>query len=368
MIDQLDILPFHRISAPQVIEGEANISLKPQGKFLVEVRRTDGTIRRPFGDNWVGNQFLNQFKNQVLTWGGLGSLGWGQNNSGFASLFYPNANYTTYTTWLQVGTSNTAVNPTQTTLTGTKTANSWESGNTITISPTTGDIVFVVKQGFSPEGSPVTYNEAGITTNGSANGYYTPIGTSSYSEVKLNSRCVFPSGVSLLTGERLVLTYAITVPTLTANSQTITLTADNGMNVSGQLKLVGNLPYTVGGTVSSLGVRTNTNTNSSGILPVSPQISSGLFGLTGATSFPAFGSNTTGMNTNTAGTSAWAAYTSGSFYRDYIGIWNSGTGPFTFRSITLSGGGVNGYQLLLDNEMTKTPLSTLQFGLRFSMA
>jgi hypothetical protein len=67
----MDILSFNKITKP-IYEGGATISLKPESEWFFEVRRTDGTIRYPFGDKWIKNVVLDQFKNQVLNNGGFG--------------------------------------------------------------------------------------------------------------------------------------------------------------------------------------------------------------------------------------------------------------------------------------------------------
>ena len=77
----MDILSFSKITKP-IYEGDTTIDCRPRGQWLVEIKRSDGTIRRPFGDNWVNNVFLNAWANNHM-----GVVGTNVNGS-FGSPFF----------------------------------------------------------------------------------------------------------------------------------------------------------------------------------------------------------------------------------------------------------------------------------------
>jgi hypothetical protein len=361
----MDILSFNKITKP-IYEGGATISLKPESKWFFEVRRTDGTIRYPFGDRWFDNVFLDQFKNQVLNNGGIGFLNGGTGRYyDFLNLFFLDTVYSSRPV-IELGSSNTAAVSTQTALQSYITSDNgyYFIGNTASISPTTGDFVATIKKTFAVETGTVTYREAGLkySTTSTAVAGITSAGL-------LMNRVTF-ADLTLNSGEQLIATVAVKVPTLTVTGQTITISAQNGLDISGTLKLVGTTSRILGlNTLTTAGTLTN---NGSTYGSIFPQItgSSNLFYLSTNSTHVAFNTASSGLNTNQASSSSWAAYTTNNFYRDFTGQWNTGGSNITFQSINLitGGGGVSGYQLLCNGSQTKNSASTLSLGLRFTLS
>lgn len=366
----MDILTFNKLTKP-IYESEISIDCRPRAKWLVEVKRPDGTIRKPFGDQWIKNLFTNAFANGIL--GGPGNTqGWG-----FSAAFIPaltsmarllyTYNATSPTTRIVAGSGSTAPSNSDTALqTFVKsTQTNYVVGNSISQSSTTGNIVYSVKVEFSAETGSATYREAGVEHETTANGC---LGQTSGSNVKiLMNRVVFPSNVNLVSGEQLILTLAVTIPTLAVTGQTITIAAQNGMNISGTLRCIGTSAAIVGGTVTANGVVT-VNTDypllfNVGELPAA--------GLTTATTFPSFNTNSSGLGSNGVN-GIWSSYTTNSRNRSVLFQWGSGV-PVSntdFRSITFrsrSGNTINGYQLLLNNQMTKATTATFVAGINFAI-
>jgi hypothetical protein len=340
----------------------------------VEVRRTDGTIRRPFGDYLIENTFLNQWRDGQL--GGIGNsgpsntsslAGWGYGSSSdsttWLDLFYTRAT-------LAVGSGSTAAAASDSDLVTAirHDSTAYTAGNAVTWSETSGDVVYTIKEEFPVETGTVTYREAGIRiSSGSTSSER--INGLAVSTSRLINRVVFPANVTLETGEVLILTLAVTVPTLAkTGGKTITISAHNGVNISGALRITGTQAAIVGGTVTGAGgVTRNTNL----IMLWSPhQTTRALLGT--QTAFDSQNANPSWGSTNSV-TGAWAAYSNGQYYRDVSFTWASGTpvADTDFRSILLRPSGTTssygGYHLLLDNEMTKAAAGALALSLRFSV-
>lgn len=353
----MNILSFNKITKP-IYEGGIDIDCRPQGKWLVEVKRPDGTIRKPFGDLWFSNLFTNSFANGYLS-----------NLAGYMTLgymfYFNNANFSAQFN-IQVGSSSTPASNSDTQLGNLlkSTTTKFTSGHSITQSPTSGNIVYTGKYEFTTETGSVTYNEAGYRLT--SRGLFEVFGLPDPSTILIN-RVVFPGAVNLVAGEQLILSTAITVPTLAVTGRTITIAAQNGMNISGELRCIGTTTAMAGGTVTAAGVHT-TNVDYPLIFNGSQAPAAGL---TTATSFPGFNTNGSGLGTNSVN-GTWTAYTTNSRNRNVSFTWGSGT-PSTdtnFRSITFrstSGNTTNGYQLLLDNQMTKASAATLALSLRFTV-
>lgn len=345
--------------------------MKPESKWFFEVRRTDGTIRYPLGDRWVDNVVLNQFKNQVLNNGGIGFYNGGTARYyDFLNLFFLESVYN-WRSVIELGSSNTAATATQTALQSyIKSDNGfYASGNTATVSPTTGDFVATIKKSFAVETGSVTYREAGLkcaSTSG-VNG-----GPANLTAAGMLMNRVTFSDITLSSGEQLIVTVAVKVPTLTVNGQTITISAQNGVDISGTLKLVGTTSRILGlNTLTTAGVLTNNSATYGTIFPTSQNpTSSNQFYLTTTSSHAAFNTAASGLNSNVAGTNGWATYTTDNFYRDFTGTWASGGSDITFQSINLitGGGGTSGYQLLCTSSQTKAAAATLSLSLRFSLS
>lgn len=369
----MDILSFSKITKP-IYEGGATIDLRPKGKWLIEVRRTDGTIRRPFGDLWIDNLFINRYANGQLggattvnpfSWGTQGSGG-SQDTWTFLNLFYGAKSS------IAVGSGTTPVQNSDTALANLIRFDStaYASGNSITWNSTSGNIVWTIKEEFPLETSPVTYNEAGIRITGgtSTDGMN---GLSTAGSNGLLNRVVFPGSINLVSGEQLIITVAVTVPSLASSAgKTITIAAQNGVNISGVLKCIATQASMAGGTVTAAGVATLESTKTYPLLFNICRAPVAL--LSTKTAFDTLGVNPTWGTTNeVAGT--WATYTTDNRFRDASFQWGSGVpaANTNFRSILfryLTTAGANGgYQLLLDNQMTKASTATLALSLRFTI-
>jgi hypothetical protein len=365
----MNILIFNKITKP-IYEGGASIDLTPKGKWFIQVRKTDGTIRLPFGDKWIDNLFLNGYADGQLS-GGIGNSGfsWSTDNQFGITRSFLNLFYGTQSS-IAVGSGTTPVQITDTGLANQIRFDSTPSltGNTISWSSTTGNIVYTIKEQFPTETGSVTYNEAGIRITGGNNGLGLN-GLITVGSNRLINRVVFPASVNLIAGEQLILTVAVTIPTLASSAgKTITIAAQNGVNISGVLKVIGTQASMAGGTVTSDGI-TSLDTSvpilfSTNDTPVAL--------LSTKTAFDTLGVNPTWGTTNQVN-GLWGTYTNGTRFRDVGYQWGSGT-PATdtnfrsilFRSLT-SVGARGGYQLLLDNQMTKASTATLALSLRFSV-
>lgn len=374
----MNIYSFHKISRP-IYEGGATIDLTPKGQWFVQVRRTDGTFRYPFGDRWIDNLFLTGYVD--------GQLGGGQfpEGKGWASEWVGNRNTYTFLDYFYGGKSSLAIGSGTTPVTAGDTAlanqirfdsTPFATGNFTSWNSSNGNLNFTIKEQFPVETGSVTYNEAGFRITQAGAGGSTGWdniainGLTAAGATRLVNRVVFPSGISLVSGEQLIITISITIPSLASTGgRTITISAQNGMNISGVLKLIGSAAAMVGGTVSQNGIISPYNVThptlfDTAVVPV------GL--LSTKTTFDTLGVDPTWGTTNQVN-GQWGTYTNGSRVRDIGFQWNSGT-PATdtafrsilFREIT-DAGARGGYQLLLDNEMTKASSAVLSLALRFSI-
>jgi hypothetical protein len=369
----MNILSFNKITKP-IYEGGTTIDLRPRGKWFVQVRRTDGTFRYPFGDMWIDNLFVNRWANGQM--GDRAPAG-GQGRSWMTG---QNIGATTNVTWLNLfygGQSSIAVGSGTTAVTNSDTALATEvrfdslpyiTGNTISWNQTSGDIVYTIKESFPAETGSVTYNEAAIRLAIGNNSNETINGVAQNSNGIVN-RVVFPSGISLSSGEQLILTVAVTLPTLASSAgKTITIAAQNGVDISGVLKCIGSLASMAGGTVTSNGTATlDTSIATLFNTAVTPVAL-----LSTKTAFDTLGTNPTWGTTNQVN-GVWASYTNDSRLRDIGFTWGNGVPAANtdFRSILFrninSAGAYGGYQLLLDAQQTKASTATLALSLRFSV-
>jgi hypothetical protein len=364
----MDILVFNKLTKP-IYEGGVSLDCRPRGRFLVEVRRRDGTIRRPFGDHLIENTFLNQWRNDHI-----GPSSTTDYNKGWYS-----GGSTGYNSWLDffygakssiaIGSGSTAASATDT---GLATAirhdsTAYASGNGVTWSQSTGDVVYTIKEEFPEETGSVTYREAGIRltaiagSTGSINGL-----VKDTSDNRLMNRVVFPANVDLVSGETLILTLAITIPTVAStNGKTITISAQNSMNISGVLRLYSPQSELVGGTVTGAGVLTRNNHQT--MMPLTRAF---LCGMNTSTTAGTLGSLLSGGTTSTEATGVLGSFTAGQSYRDIGFTFGSGTPAtnFEFRQLRFRPSGQTAaYQLLLDNTMTKASSGVLAFSMRFSV-
>jgi len=367
----MNILSFSKLTKP-IYEGGTLINLRPQGRWLVEVRRTDGTLRRPFAD-WIDNLFLDGYADGQLG-GSLGAAtGFGWNSLGttaaakntFLDLFYGTRSS------IAVGSGTTPVQTTDTALDNAVRFDSLPSsaGNSISWDSNSGNIVYSIKEEFPAETGSVTYTEAGIRIEGGTS-TAAMNGLTTTGSNRLINRVVFPGSVSLDAGEQLILTVAVTIPTLaSAAGKTITIAAQNGVNVSGVLKCIASEAAIAGGTVTAAGA-VPTKERSHPLLFNTGDAPQALLGT--QTSFDPVGTNPSWGTTNLV-TGTWGTYTNGSRTRDIGYQWSPGVpaSDTNFRSILFRAkaptAGIGGYQLLLDDQMTKASAATLSISLRFSI-
>ena len=313
--------------------------------------------------------------------------------------------------YFQIGTSNTAASATQTCLQAySKTATAFYStGNSISWN-SNGNCVATVKQSFASESGSASYNEAGqLVLVGGAGGALQQNSPSASggttSTYVLMNRVVFPSSINVTVGQTIIMTMAVTIPTLYNNPATVTLTAQNGINLSGQMNLVGTTAYLQGGSVTTGGTYTANNQ-----WPVFPNIGTGtaslngnhVFALTGHNSLIAAGTNGTNMASGTtnsvvaaaASVTAVVPYTNGGSFagtpyttgvggsypvggsvtgsakRSLAGVWNPGNpaSNTTYYSVMFADGGVSGYQLLLSSGQTFSNNATFIYQLDFGLS
>jgi hypothetical protein len=367
----LDILSFNRISKP-VTDLGLTINAAPRCDWSIGVIRNgemlymgkDGKLRHEEVQH--RNMVLGGIKDRILG----NSYLCGQGSRSANLMEYLMGGFTSYTNTLaRIGTSAGAVASSQTDLLGyAKNSTSVPTGNSLSMDPSTGNFSLVCKRMFDTEISSTGWNEIGIYSTGQGNAMNVT--------TWLYNRLVFPSTLNTVAGDQIVATMTFTFSTLAVNAQTVTLSAQNGVDISGSLKLIGTTNSIVGGTCTTGGVITADY--SMPFLPVFVA-STGMvlpsFGLNTATSFPAYNTAASGMNANLAGTTAANAYTNGSFTRSITGTWGSGqpASDTAFRSIMLTNNtnspGTNGYQLLLNAQQTKVSAGhVLTVTFQFSLA
>ena len=350
------------------VEVELAIRPKLEGYFNAEILHPNGTIERPF-DRPVKNTILTQYLNTFF------STSLSQNNN-CSMIGAVHAGTPT----IIVGSSNVATNPLMLAnrlvseggsliapLMSTSTRAS--SGNSADVDATTGNAIMTINVVFAAALTNMTIREACLTHGATLSGP-TWLNLSPPNGWSLN-RVVLPNPIVLSAGDVLTMSFTLVVPTLAITPQTVSLPAQNGMNISGQLKLIGNAASILGGTVTVAGVLTaDTSSGSAGVngggavFPLNPR-----GGLTTATAFPTQLTNTTGMNANISSTHVFGPYTQWTLFRDFTTTWNSAFATTNFRSITLYlGNGTYGYQLLLDNQQTKELNRTLSINWRFALS
>jgi hypothetical protein len=365
----LDILSFSRLTGRQVFEGEGVVSLKPRTKVFLDVLRKGHLYSYEVGENVLLNSFKDTIFNNSWNVGGTAHT--------FATLFFTaNSTQTSCRGW--VGTGTTAAASTQTGLVSplymAQGANT--VGNAIAMDPATGNLTYTIKLNPFTVTLPATLTEASYgyyqgsgNTFGGTQQNIISYGNGASQQGTVINRSLFNTPVSVIAGDIVTLSFAFTFPTLAVTQQTVTLTAQNGMNLSGSLGLVGTASNIAGGSVSVAGAVSADTGYTNPLLPDSTGNQPAVFGLTTATAFPAYNANTTGMNTNTTAT-VWGTYTNGTGIRTVTGTWAIGTpaSNTNFNSITLTKNGVNGYQLLLSSQQTKLTTYSLAYSQTFSLA
>jgi hypothetical protein len=278
---------------------------------------------------------------------------------------------------IAVGSGTTAVSNTNTALANQIRFDStpFPSGNSATWNSTTGDIVYTIKESFPVETGTVIYTEAGIRLVGGNPFGEQKMNNLSTNETGIANRVLFPGSTTLNAGEQLILTVAVTIPTLASSAgKTITIGAQNGVNISGVLKVIADTEAMVGGTITADGTPTagGAQNNRTSYPALFGQGATPIALLSDKTAFDTLGSNPS-WGTSGAINGIWGSYTNGNRFRDVGFTWGSGVPASNtdFRSILFKSDNranpIGGYQLLLDNEMTKATTATLSLSLRFSV-
>ena len=356
------------VPSRKYVDGGIDIDLRPKCEWRIDIQDTDGTVRpaRGFECGFRKNVILNQYRDLLSSWNDSGYFGAciqspiGTNNPGFRA------------SRLRIGTDGTAAVATQTTLLAYSKESTafYPSGNSISANPSTGAIVVTSKQTFAAEAGSATYREAGLYFFREADAAAT-----------YANRFVFPSPISMTVGQVIIMTMAFTFPSVYNNPQTVTLSADNGVNISGRLGLIGALASICSGSVTAAGVWTGTS--KWGYRPrvttvAAHAMPSNSFALTGHNTFATAGTDGTNLisgvtNSITAlpaTTSSIAAYASGSYVRNHTGNWAPGNPvtATTFNSLMMAGtDGTTGYQLLFDAPQSFASTSALSFSVSISV-
>ena len=344
------------------------VDLKPRGFYQAEVMRANGRVDKyPVEENAINPKFRDYLLQRIseVTDNATGS------NRFQSLLFGTSAGQTT----MVIGSNGDAINAYDQTALWTHpadravneylahTTTMETTGNQAEIDATTGNLVMTVRMRFAAATSTQTVREVAI---GGTNCY---MAVGAWFQTARISRSALSSPIVLNIGDVLTMSYTMVIPTLTITPQTVTLAAQNGMNLSGQLKLVGTYDNIRGGTVSASGsvsgsaVSSNTTTSHGGALFAARQWS-----MSDLTAFPALNTNTaaTAYNIAEATSSAWGTYTANSFNRTISGQWSPGAR--TFRSLFLRRANSGAaYQLLLDSSQTQAADKTLVVGLNFAI-
>lgn len=397
------------IPRAKFVDGGIDINLSPSAEWFVEIKDTDGTIRPAKcceGGKWIKNTFTNGFKDQFC--GGAFATDNGTVNTNMIGIFYGQG--TVFPPYFQMGTSNTAAAATQTCLQAySKTATAFYStGNNITFN-SNGNIVVAVKQSFATEVGTTTYYEAGQPiyigpgTPGNFLGNSPSASANTPANYVLMNRVVFGAGIPVTAGQTVIMTMAVTIPSLYNNPATVSIGASNGINISGQLALVGTQATIAGGTVTGAGAYTPGTyqwtlwPTCAGHNALNALNGNHVFALTGHNSIITAGTNGANMSSGTtnsivalpASSSITSTYTPGSFtappYTTGVGGSYAGSGNFSrnmmatwipgnpasptgYNSLMFALAGVSGYQLLFTSQQTFGSGATFIFTLNFAIA
>jgi hypothetical protein len=324
------------------------IGIGISAKYKIAVCRNGGVIRKPFGDDWIPNLITNS---------GLDNLINLSSNTPFHALFNT----------ARAGSGTTAPANTDTQLTtqlaGQNTTTLLGSGNGYSNDTTVGAWTGTWVYEFPAATSGITVNEIALawtSTQGT--------GTNA-----ITTHALTPSAVTLNTGDNLRLTYSVTlsIPSL-VTPITVSLSAINGFNISGQLKVCG-LYSSMFGTVASNASSTTAGAPNQGI-------GSGIYPggsgscqaslMTAPTSFPAV--NTSPSETIISGSSSpnatYSTYTNGTFTRTATYVWNPSTpaSTVTVNTIRFAFYNLVGPYLILTTPQSKANTNTLTVVLTYN--
>jgi hypothetical protein len=318
---------FHIPGRRKFWECELDLKCSVQGKYKVQILHPRGTITKPFGDDFIPNVITNAGLDAAMSGTGL---------------------YTFVNQYFKAGTSATAVAVTDTAL------NAWWAGSNVKTGSgagTTNDTVngaatHTQSIDFAAAGSGVTLNEFGA-------------GNSTSNTGTLYTHSLFPAAVTLNTGDVLRVAYTLTVSIpATVTAVPISLSAINGFNISGNMKVVGTFTnifglFAAGGTLTGgfdeyiRNSLASTNT----VLCSAP------------TTFPTVNASisTTALGTSVSG--SLATYTNGSFSRNQTFIWvpsNPSSTVSNVNGILLNSSSTStGVYILLTSAQTKANTNTL---------
>src|SRR4029077_17682726 len=331
---------------PRIIQQKepSGITLKAtlSGKYKVEVCRNGQVVRKPFGDRWFPNLITNVCLDQLMQGTAFNTLLGSYCRAG--SGVTPPANTDTQLT-AQLRSTNTF-------FTGGGTGTTIGTVNDTVNGAATHTLVYE----FAAESSSVTYNEIGLASSAG------PTGGSLYTHSLLSS------GVSLVSGDNLRLTYALTFSfPATVTPVTVSLSAINGFNISGQLKVVGTF-------ANIFGLWSSASTLSGGQDTVLRNSATGIGTLYSApTTFPGVNtvlSGVTALGSNVTG--SLGTYTAGSFTRTQQFIWvpsNPASTASNVAGFIIGTGSLTfALMLLLSSAQTKANTNTLTVNVSSSIA
>jgi hypothetical protein len=327
---------FHIPGKRKFVEGQVDLKTNISAKYNVQVLRMSrgGVIEKPFGDTWFPNVITNKAFDLMMGSG-----------FGFISGFF---------TYATAGTGATAPAVTDTSLTALWTGGggsgyvSTKTGSgASTVNDTVGGTCTHTNSfDFAAAASGVTLNEVGMYTSNSAG--------------NLATHALFPSAVTLNTGDVLRLSYALTysVPS-TVTAIPVSLSAINGFNISGNIKVIGPFQYIFG----LLNTNGTTATGDNAPTLINAQASSNIWLLSAPTTFPAVNTFLSTTQLGSAVTASLGTYTNGSFTRNATHTWvpsNPATTVSNVIGILTNNFGLNsGMYLLLSAAQTKANTNTL---------
>jgi hypothetical protein len=326
---------------PRTIETEVGIKASVKGAYNVKILHPRGTVTEPFGDKWISNLITN-----------FGFDQWMQANTFVTPIGAAG--------FARVGSGTTTPAFTDTALvTQVASTSTFTGSGTSTVNDTVnGAVTMTQSWDFAAAGSAQSLNEVGLATAASGANLYT--------------RSLFPSTISLSTGDVLRLAYSLTFSCpATVTPITVSQSAINGFNPSGQMKVCGVFQAATAGnslfgSILAAGGAVNGTDLFWGF-----RGSQNAFLVTAPSTFPAVNVDPTTSGSVGTSSSSAGTYTNGSFTRTAQYIWNPSTPASTLSGITGIVFGLNasrGLFLLFTATQTKANTNTLTVNMQGTMA
>jgi hypothetical protein len=319
---------FHIPSRRKFLECELDIKCTVSGKYKVQIVRDGKVIREPFGDKWLPNLITNQ---------------------GFDQIFNNGNAINTCMAAIRAGTSATAPTNADTNLNanwgGTTTVTG--SGASSTNDTTNGACTHTVSFDFAAAASGVTLNEVALAT-------------AATNIANIFTHALFPSPVTLNTGDVLRVAYTVTwsIPA-TVTAVPISLSAINGFNISGNMKVCGTFAQ-IFGAQNAAGSWTALPNNHYIFNAATAGGGSGL--CSAPTTFPAVNTTLNATQIGSGVTGTLGSYTNGSFSRNQTFVWVPSNPTTTVSNVYGIATGLNfstATYILLNAAQTKANTNTL---------